>query len=53
MFSKPESGGFMKAFLASLAMLFVFAVAPASAGDGHSSEEYSDGCGHYKKWEDT
>ena len=42
----------MKAFLASLAMLFVFAVAPASAGDGHSSED-GEGCGHYKKWEDT
>ncbi len=40
----------MKAILSSLVLAFLFATGAAYAGEGHGDGE---GCGHYKKWEDT
>jgi hypothetical protein len=42
----------MKAFLASLALAFLFATGTAWAGEGPAHTDGS-GCGHTTKWEDT
>jgi hypothetical protein len=44
----------MKAFIAALAVMFVFAVGPVSAShtDSGSHGDYSGGC-NKSKWEDT
>jgi len=46
----------MKAFIAALAVMFVFAVGPVSAAhsgsDSQSQGDYSGGC-NKSKWEDT
>lgn len=44
----------MKAFIAALAVMFVFAVGPVSAAHSGSQGQgdYSDGC-NKSKWQDT
>ena len=44
----------MKAFIAALAVMFVFAVGPVSAAhtDSQTQGDYSGGC-NKSKWEDT
>ena len=52
--TRTRSGGKMKAFIAALAVMFVFAVGPVSAAhtDSQGQGDSAGGCSK-SKWEDT